>query len=75
MDQWQAQVQAMVQLRAEVHVYSDGLTDDQIRQALLIPCHSIEETLAELLERYGSGATVCVMPEGPQVIPTYLGER
>jgi nickel-dependent lactate racemase len=75
MDQWQAQVQAMVQLRAEVHVYSDGLTDDQIRQALLIPCHSIEETLAELQERYGSGSTVCVMPEGPQVIPAYLGDR
>jgi len=68
-DQWQAHIQALVQSRADVFVRSDGLTDDQIRAALLRPCRRIEDTIAELLGRYGRGASICVMPEGPQTIP------
>lgn len=70
MDQWEVQVQAMVQLRAEVHVYADGLSDQQLREALMIPCRSVEESLERLLKRFGPGASVCAMPEGPQTIPT-----
>lgn len=68
-DQWQAQIQAQIQLKAEVYVRSDHLTDEQIRRALLHPCASIEQTVAQLRERYGSDATICVLPEGPQTIP------
>ena len=68
-DQWQAHIQALVQSRADVFVRSDGLTDDQIRAALLRPCRRIEDTIMELLGRYGRGASICVMPEGPQTIP------
>ncbi len=68
-DQWQAHIQALIQSRADVFVRSDGLTDDQIRAALLKPCRRIEETIVELLGRYGRGASICVMPEGPQTIP------
>jgi nickel-dependent lactate racemase len=68
-DQWQAHIQALVQSRADVFVRSDGLTDDQVRAALLRPCRRIEDTIMELLGRYGRGASICVMPEGPQTIP------
>jgi nickel-dependent lactate racemase len=68
-DQWQAHVQALVQSRAEVFVRSDGLDDGQIRSALLRPCRRIEDTIAELLVRYGRDASICVLPEGPQTIP------
>jgi hypothetical protein len=71
-DQWQVQVQAQILQRAEVHVYSDGLSDEQIDQALFIPCRNIEMTVAGLLDKYGSQARMCVMPEGPQVIPYLL---
>jgi nickel-dependent lactate racemase len=67
-DQWAVQIQAMVQLRANVQVYSDGLTDDQIRQALLWPCRDIEGTVAALQSGYGQDARICVLPEGPQTI-------
>ena len=67
-DQWNAQIQAMVQLRADVFVYSDGLTDEQIRQALLRPCRDIEDTVAALQSRFGQDARICVLPEGPQTI-------
>jgi hypothetical protein len=52
-----------------VYVRTDNLTDDQIRSALLKPCHRIEDTVAELVARYGAQATICVLPEGPQTIP------
>ena len=68
-DQWQAQIQAQVQLRADVFVRSDNLSDDQITNALLRPCTRIEDTVAELLRKHGPGATICVLPEGPQTIP------
>lgn len=67
-DQWQVQLQAMIQKRCDVYVYSDGLTDDQIRKAILFPCRNIERTLAELQHRYGPEASIGVMPEGPQTI-------
>ncbi len=69
-DQWEAQLQAQIQCRAEVFVKSDYLSDEEIFAALLRPCHSIEETVEELLVRYGPDARICVLPEGPQTIPT-----
>jgi len=68
-DQWQAQIQAQIQLKAEVYVYSHNLTDEQITAALLRPCHRIEDTVDELLKRYGRQARICILPEGPQTIP------
>jgi lactate racemase len=73
-DQWQVQIQAQIQRRADVYVYSDGLTDEQIERALFIPCRNLEQTVSQLLEKYGSEARICVIPEGPQVIPYLRGE-
>jgi nickel-dependent lactate racemase len=73
-DQWQVQVQAQIQGRADVYVYSDGLTDEQIKRALFIPCRNLEQTIRQLLEKYGSQARMCVIPEGPQTIPYLRGE-
>ncbi|MEW6232286.1 MAG: nickel-dependent lactate racemase [Chloroflexota bacterium] len=72
-DQWEAQLQALIQAKANVYVYSDGLTEEQIRQAMLLPCRDIEGTLAELLRLHGPRARVCVLPEGPQTIPFVAG--
>jgi lactate racemase len=68
-DQWQVQIQAQIQAKADVYVRSDGIDDDTIRNAMLKPCFSIEETLERLLVQYGPEATVCVLPEGPMTIP------
>jgi nickel-dependent lactate racemase len=67
-DQWQVQIQAMIQLRSEVYVYSDGLTEAQIKRALFTPCRNIEQTIVDLQEKYGPGASICAIPEGPQTI-------
>jgi nickel-dependent lactate racemase len=72
-DQWQAQIQARIQLKADVYVYSDHLTDEQIRAALLNPCRNIEATVEALRDQYGRDVRIGVLPEGPQTIP-YLRE-
>jgi len=71
-DQWEAQIQARVQQKAEVYLYSSYLPDEEIQGMLLRPCHDIEATLAELYTHYGPGARLCVLPEGPQTIPYLL---
>jgi nickel-dependent lactate racemase len=73
-DQWQVQIQAQIQQKADVYVYSDGLSDEQIERALFIPCRDIERIVDRLLKKYGPRARVCVMPEGPLLIP-YLREK
>lgn len=67
-DQWEAQVQARIQMKANVHVYAGGLSDEDLRAAKVIPCRSVEETLAKILERK-PGARIGVLPEGPQTVP------
>ena len=68
-DQWEASMQALIQLRAQVFLKSGYLSDEEVGRALLTPCHSIESTLAELTDRYGPDTSICVLPQGPQTIP------
>jgi nickel-dependent lactate racemase len=68
-DQWQAQVLAQILGKADIYVYSGGLSAEQLRQAFLKPVESISQTLAELMAAYGTQARLCVLPEGPVTIP------
>ena len=68
-DQWQVQIQAMIQLKARVLVKADRLTDDQIRAAHLDPIHDVSAAVHEVVGNRNGGATVCVLPNGPQTIP------
>jgi lactate racemase len=72
-DQWQAQIQAQIQLKADVFLYTDHLTDSQIEESLLLPCRNIAGKVEELCTKYGPQASVCVLPEGPQTIPYVQG--
>jgi lactate racemase len=67
-EQWQAQIQALIQRRAEVLVYS-SLPDEIIRAAHLIPCRDIQAAVAERLNRLGAQGRVAVLPQGPLTIP------
>ena len=68
-DQWQVQIQAQIQRHAEVYVYSDGLSDAEIRGALLTPTRDLAATLEELQPQ-----RLCVLPEGPLTI-AYLRQE
>ena len=66
-DQWQVQIQAQIQNKCDIFVYTDGLTDKQISQALLIRCIDISQAVDVL--RQEKGNRICIIPEGPQTIP------
>lgn len=72
-DQWQVQKQAVIQVWADVYVYST-LSDEQITNTMLKPTHDIEQTLEELKEKHGESMTVAVLPLGPLTIP-YVEEK
>ncbi len=67
-EQWQAQIQALIQRRANVLVYS-SLPDDVIRACHLTPCRDITAAVRERLDRPGPQARVAVLPQGPLTIP------
>ena len=68
-DQWQVQVQAQIQVRADVLVKNAGLGAGEIRAAHFTPIDDVEAAVLEALNRAGPGATLCVLPQGPQTIP------
>lgn len=67
-EQWQAQIQSLIQRRAKVLIYS-SLPDEIVRAAHLTPCHDIGAAVKERLEQLGPEARVAVLPQGPLTIP------
>jgi nickel-dependent lactate racemase len=63
-DQWQVQIQANIQDHARVVMHTGYLSDDELRSVHLEQTRDIGATVAA----EGSGARVCVLPEGPQTI-------
>jgi lactate racemase len=66
-EQWQAQIQAIIQRRARVLVHSQ-IPDDVIRAAHLEPCHDIAAEVQRCLAE-DKNARVAVLPQGPLTIP------
>jgi lactate racemase len=67
-EQWQAQIQALIQRRAEVLVYS-SLNEETIRAAHLAPCKDIAAAVHDRAKKLGPQARVAVLPQGPLTIP------
>lgn len=67
-DQWEAQLLALIELKARVGLKSD-LNDDDVRKAHLEPVHDISRRVTEELNKYGPKARIAVLPEGPMGIP------
>lgn len=67
-DQWEAQMLAMIQVRARTGLYSE-ISDDEIRRAHIEPVKDVSKRLADELKKLGKDAPVAVLPEGPMTIP------
>lgn len=67
-EQWQAQIQALIQRRATVLLHS-SLPDEQVRAAHLTPCHDIAAAVQQELARTQNGTRIAVLPQGPLTIP------
>jgi nickel-dependent lactate racemase len=73
-DQWQVQVQAQIQTKANVLVKTAGLGASEIRAAHFTPIDDVSEAVRASLDRAGRASTLCVLPQGPQTIPYLASE-
>ena len=67
-DQWEAQMLAMILVRARAGLYSE-IPAEELRRAHVEPVADVGRRLTEELRRVGSDAPVAVLPEGPMTIP------
>jgi nickel-dependent lactate racemase len=67
-EQWEAQIQAQVQRKARVLLYS-SMADQNVRAAHLAPCPDIAQAVRAELAQLGPEARVAVLPQGPLTIP------
>ncbi len=67
-DTWQIYFQAMVQLKADVYLYSK-LDPKKVKNTHLEPVTNIDRLILDLVSRYGPNTRICILPEGPQTIP------
>lgn len=72
-EQWQAQIQAIVQRKAEILVKSN-LSSEVVRRCHLTPCEDIGQVVKERLARLPDDVRIAVLPQGPLTIP-YLSAR
>lgn len=67
-DQWEAQLLAMIRVRARVALFS-ALPAEDVRRAHLEPVSDLNGYLAAVMRQLGSKAPVAVLPDGPLTIP------
>ena len=67
-DQWEAQLHAIITLKARVGLYS-SLPKEDVLRAFLEPVEDPTARLTAELSRLGKDAPVAVLPEGPMTIP------
>jgi lactate racemase len=71
-DQWEAQLLALILLKARVGLFSEIPADD-VRAAHLEAVADLGRRLADELARRGADTPVAVLPEGPMTIPYLVG--
>ncbi len=67
-DQWEAQLLALIRLKARVALKSE-LPDAEVHRAWMEPAPDIAATLSAELTRLGPDTPIAILPEGPQTIP------
>jgi len=67
-DQWEAQLLALIRLKARVGLFSE-IPPEEVRRAHLEPLTDIAAAVEAELVRCGRDTPVAVLPEGPMTIP------
>jgi nickel-dependent lactate racemase len=72
-DQWELEELIKARKKADIFFYSDCLNrcSYDIPSGTIIQVKSIEEAISTALARFGTDATISVIPEGPYVIPVF----
>ncbi|MGB8354754.1 MAG: nickel-dependent lactate racemase [Chthoniobacteraceae bacterium] len=67
-EQWQAQIQALIQRKASIYIYS-SLPAPVVRAAHLQPCEDIAATVERLSANINGTPRIAALPQGPLTIP------
>jgi len=69
-DQWEIQILARILMKADVLVISE-LNENEIGNIGLKYAETVEDAIMGCLKKYGSNASILVLPNGPQILPLY----
>ena len=69
-DEWQTEMQLKPMRAGGVHLYSDGLSDDDRALTGIAMTDSVEQAIAKSVAETGDPRVVFV-PEGPYVVPVH----
>jgi lactate racemase len=68
-DQWQVEELAKATRENRIYLVCDGITPEIAAELFVTPAATVEEAVADALQRHGPDATIAVIPKGPYVIP------
>ncbi|MFX1591291.1 MAG: nickel-dependent lactate racemase [Promethearchaeota archaeon] len=71
-DQWEIQILARILMKADVFIISK-LTKDEIGNIGLKYAETAEDAIVSCLKKYGSEASILILPNGPQILPLMKG--
>ncbi len=68
-DQWEIQILARILMKVDIYVIS-SLNEAEIGNIGLKYAKTVEDAIAECLKKYGNNASILILPNGPQIIPS-----
>ncbi|MCX7918661.1 MAG: nickel-dependent lactate racemase [bacterium] len=68
LDQWEVEELIKVLRKVTVQFYSTGISFEELKRCHVQPISSVEAGINLALTRYGSNATIAVIPDGPYVL-------
>lgn len=72
-DQWEVEELCKALKKAEVYLFTEGISPDDVRDYLVEPIPSVEAGIARAIDRHGPSATIAAIPKGPYVMPRLRG--
>ena len=70
-DEWQTEMQIKPMRVGNIHLYTDGLSDEDLAITGVNSVVSVEQAVADSVQQFGD-SRIAIIPEGPYVIPSYI---
>jgi nickel-dependent lactate racemase len=72
-DQWEIQILTRILMKSDIFIISK-LDENKIGNIGLKYAKTVEEAILNCLKKYGSNASILILPNGPKVVPLYKRE-
>ncbi|TVQ24514.1 MAG: nickel-dependent lactate racemase [Spirochaetaceae bacterium] len=67
-DQWCAQEIFKWMIDHPIHLYSDGISDEETKRYGMHPVKDLRDTVDDMLRKHGEGARWAIIPDGPLLV-------